>query len=449
MRRVIPLMVLVLAIYSTVTMAQGNRQAFLPIVFSPGVPPPTLTASPTRTITPTPQSGGVATLPNSSFYEQRYSDGAVAFVGEAQNNTEGAVGYLEFDVELYSDGVLVHSFHYTNPYGGFTGYLLPGEKQCFEVSDGRNEGLPAFDSYVIHDPEYVVLSDPVEPLLIGNLDGGIVTGEYQITGFIANEQDYAYKDVSLNGTLYNANGVVVDCNSFDYNRGLKFDVNANRNVAIEQHFVLRPSYASVSDFRVTAYGIPLDGPLTPTPTFTITPTPSNTPTNTPLPTSTPTTTPAPVALVPNGDFELGRNGDWEVNALPDRAIRSVSEYNGGVVPHSGEWLAIITGFVAHLNLEVSQSVVVPLGQPYLHFYYNIRSSENPANCDFNNGELTVNGVRKMGLDPCSYNNTNGWELGSVDLNEYAGQTVVISFNGAATSDSYLWIDDVGFSATPN
>lgn len=266
MRRAIPLIILVLAIYSTVTMAQGNRQAYLPIVYKPGVP----TVTPTATTTP--QTGEVVVLGNHSTYEHHYSPGSWFFVGEVQNNTSSMIDGLQFTVDLYHQEALVFAF--TSDLQ-FSGYLAPDEKQCFAVYSGPDEQVPFFDSYVIHDPSYTVSTSPVVELVASSFEGDLrrIT-VYDVSGFAYNANLYAVTRANANIVLYDRDGVVLDCNWHGEVGAQTFQIDAEQGKEVQDSFSRRAEYASVDSFGVQIYGIPLDGPFTPTPTLT----PSATPT---------------------------------------------------------------------------------------------------------------------------------------------------------------------------
>jgi uncharacterized protein YkwD len=145
-------------------------------------------------------------------------------------------------------------------------------------------------------------------------------------------------------------------------------------------------------------------PVTPTPTRTpVTPTPSITPV-TPTPTRTPVTpTPGtkrkayvPVvlafpeqstlpALVRNGDFELGANGNWQEESTqfgnrPGALIGN--QFPGNFTPYSGSYAAWLGG-----THDEYSSLYQSIRLPYVHglrlrFYFYVVSEENACDQDW-------------------------------------------------------------------
>ncbi len=253
---VMALVVMVLAVWSSVAMAQGGQRAYLPIALNAGVPP---------TITPTPQSGGVVVLDNHTAYPY---DGTPNFndwyiVGEIRNQTEQVIERLYLTVDFFAGSGLVstQTFAY-NP----VGYIPPGEKQCFWGKFGTpNNPLPEFDNYVIREPEYQTINAIVDPLLVGAVEITQTLRSYEIEAIVYNDTDNALVDIRPNYTLYNTEGDVAGCNYNGIDTPEDFDLDADRSRSIETEFGTREQYLDVVSYRVVAHGVRIEGTPTPTP----------------------------------------------------------------------------------------------------------------------------------------------------------------------------------------
>ncbi|MBP6015219.1 MAG: hypothetical protein KA586_00720 [Candidatus Promineofilum sp.] len=189
---------------------------------------------------------------------------------------------------------------------------------------------------------------------------------------------------------------------------------------------------------------------TATPQRTNTPKPTNTakPTNTPLP--TPTATLVGLPQLKNGNFDKGANGDWTEKVNEQAATGAIIlEPGGAISPRSGQYVAWLGG----ANDETqgfSQAVTLSGPGPlYLRYYYQIRSGETNG-CGFDVAGVFIDNdlVKVHGL--CEGEETSQWRKASIDLVDYVGDTVTITFLGEFDDNvlSSLFVDDVGITTTP-
>jgi hypothetical protein len=113
-----------------------------------------------------------------------------------------------------------------------------------------------------------------------------------------------------------------------------------------------------------------------------------------------------------------------------------------VVPFSGEWVAWL-GQQDSETAVLSQSMVVPPGQPLLSYFYWTDSSDG---CGFDFAGVYVNGATMVENTLCLPNSTGGWIQHSIDLTPYVGQEVVVEFvlRNDVSYVSNWYIDNVGF-----
>jgi len=157
--------------------------------------------------------------------------------------------------------------------------------------------------------------------------------------------------------------------------------------------------------QIAAFTVDLP-PVEPTPTTSSTPTPSS----------------SVDALINNGDFEAGNNGQWQqrssqgypliVATLPLPAL-------------SGQFAAWLGG----ADNEVSR-LIQPLSLPtadkiYLLFSYQLQSSE--VECDRDRATLFLGDKRLMALALCNATATDGWQEVVLDMTRYAGSDQQLQF----------------------
>jgi hypothetical protein len=163
--------------------------------------------------------------------------------------------------------------------------------------------------------------------------------------------------------------------------------------------------------------------------------------------------------VPNGDFESGPV-IWQAASTANPSDSLIYQSGGSpfplsIKPRSGSWVAWMGGYPAGVaeDARLSQDVMVQAGQTTLVFYQIVFGGED--NCASDYVRVLVNNVEVTGsrVGVCNAPSYGPWVRRSLNLSAYAGQTVKITFNFHAdastdTPASSVFIDDVGFSATP-
>lgn len=214
---------------------------------------------------------------------------------------------------------------------------------------------------------------------------------------------------------------------------------------------------------VTATSTPETVTATPTDTPTETPTESPTATPTATPTDTPTATPTPTATatpapsvctdqVVNGNFETGGTSWTQSSSSGFRLVCTNALCGAELNPRSGAYLAWLGG-ANREHSQVRQVVNVPAdAKATLRFWYWV-DSEDVCGYDFGYVRGESNGVvtTLQRYDLCSTKRTSQWVEGQVDVSQYAGQSVTISF---ATDTDYwyrssLLVDDVALLSGDN
>ncbi len=142
------------------------------------------------------------------------------------------------------------------------------------------------------------------------------------------------------------------------------------------------------------------------------------------------TTPFCSNLLANGDFEAGPS-DWSVFSRRGQpVICQAGTCNGAPPPYSGDYLAYLGG-VNRERAQLWQSVTVPSASPAtLSYWYQIQSVDGVCAGDV--GQVYVRlGNSRLVLQAhtlCAANNTDGWQLATVDVSSLAGQSVELGFS---------------------
>ena len=158
------------------------------------------------------------------------------------------------------------------------------------------------------------------------------------------------------------------------------------------------------------------------------------------------------SVIPNGNFDSGRNGDWTEYSTDTAPLilsaQEVIDFNGPtLVPHTGSYVVWLGGLLSE-NGGIHQQATIGTSTPHLHFYHSIRSAETV--CTNDQGRVKINGVTVKTINLClSLNNTN-WIKQSVDLSAYKGQTVKLELNITtnASSNSSWFVDSLSLQASP-
>ncbi|MFK7803142.1 MAG: trypsin-like serine protease [Anaerolineae bacterium] len=156
-----------------------------------------------------------------------------------------------------------------------------------------------------------------------------------------------------------------------------------------------------------------------------------------------TETPVPgTGPIPNGDFELGSNGDWdEASELEYQLIFSVAD-GLNISPHAGSYFAWLGG-ADNERAAISQEVEVPAGTTHLAFAGLIKSNDF---CGYDVAVVKFGDETWATYDLCNEKANDGWEQFSIEVSEYVGMEDTLKFlietDGAFTSSWYL--DDIEF-----
>ncbi|MFN8465639.1 MAG: trypsin-like serine protease [Caldilineaceae bacterium] len=226
----------------------------------------------------------------------------------------------------------------------------------------------------------------------------------------------------------------------------------------------RPNYYGVYT-RVSQYAQWIAGYVSgANPTATPTPNGTPSPTSTPVPTATANPNPSPNPSgnqVRNGTFEGGSNGDWSELSFKGYSLILQRNDLGGLVPHAGDWAAWLGGSNGEES-TLTQDVVLNGRAIALTFYYQINSEDD---CGYDTATVSVQSLaslaasglprtaagkstaqtaaKSVDFDLCYNNASSTWEQATLDLSEFANETVRLTFV-AKTDDSYLsslFVDD--------
>jgi len=165
-----------------------------------------------------------------------------------------------------------------------------------------------------------------------------------------------------------------------------------------------------------------------TPTGTVPPTPTHTPTTTPTSTrvtDTPTPTPTPTTTLPPNCQDLLINGDFEAGSLPPWGSAGAVWLGSGRDSLYGAWL----GGADNAGGELWQVVTIPAGANPVRWEFwwlaesEIEQPDDVLDVIVQYGDeqadhlLTLRAVAPLGQ----------WQQAAVDLTDYAGQTVSVTF----------------------
>ena len=155
----------------------------------------------------------------------------------------------------------------------------------------------------------------------------------------------------------------------------------------------------------------------------------------------------PLPAIQNGDFEQGDNGDWTVYSSGNYFL--VTDDWLPLTPHSGNWLAWMGG-APDEDSRISQGVTLPAGGPvYLRYYYQVDSQKTSCTEDWM--YFLVGTTQLASLRLCQASDTTDWEVGTVNLSAFAGQTITVTFQVTTSltgNGSGFFIDDVSLVRSP-
>ncbi|MGE5123058.1 MAG: hypothetical protein ACM3H7_00950 [Acidobacteriaceae bacterium] len=190
---------LLIALIAIGVSAGINSQTYLPIAYRQPTPTATQAIPPTQE----PYPYGVQYLPDINLYT---SGSLIHILGEVLNNTSDSLFGVGVGADFYDA--------YGQLQGGSVAIMTPldlpaGERGCFEIM--MNE--PDTWSYYELEPVTYTLGTSSAGLIILEHAGAydIDTGSYGITGQVRNDGDQISLNVSVGGTLYDADHMPVGC----------------------------------------------------------------------------------------------------------------------------------------------------------------------------------------------------------------------------------------------
>ncbi|NBH04887.1 putative Ig domain-containing protein [Amycolatopsis sp. SID8362] len=132
--------------------------------------------------------------------------------------------------------------------------------------------------------------------------------------------------------------------------------------------------------------------------------------------------------------KLGNPG-FESGTSPWTASSGViSTSSSGEAPHGGTYLAYLDGYGSTHTDTVSQSVTIPAGcHATLTYYLHVDTAETTTTTAYD--KLTVKAGSTTLASYSNLNQATGYQLRTVDVSAFAGQTVTLTFTG--TEDSSL------------
>ena len=150
--------------------------------------------------------------------------------------------------------------------------------------------------------------------------------------------------------------------------------------------------------------------------------------------------------VNNGDFEQG-NIAWVSHSSLSlgNLILPSDNLPTSIAPHSGKWLAWLGGVNAETS-SIETSLQVPAHAPYLVLWNRVKSIE--TDCTKDVAAIKINGSEVDSIGLCASTTTLGWLSRSINLSDYAGQTVSLTLQvttDAAIASSFF-VDDLVFRA---
>lgn len=178
-------------------------------------------------------------------------------------------------------------------------------------------------------------------------------------------------------------------------------------------------------------------------------------------TLSPTSTPLPEWMfhVGNGDFEIGHQRWGESLQNYNQQYDGLVTNDASIKSRSGTYYAwfggadsIYSGITA--TAQLSQTVTVPAGAPYLRLYYLAKSADlciKNGTSYYDYAQVLVNKVVLTKIELCAEKTVDKWMPLTFNLTAYKNQSVVITIQ--TTNDDSLissfWVDDVGFVPTTN
>lgn len=229
MKRSIAAMLLFVSMSITVGRAQISECVFAPcVIYLPVI------VSPEPTI-----------LPNHSAWLS--SGGSLHVVGEIQNDTSQNLTFVHVYADFFDSGGQIIG---TDSDDIELHILAPGVKTCFHTSISSPNN---WKSYSFERPTYDTTSQSAPKLTVLSSSASVNRyGEYEIVGLVRNDDSTQIQYAEAVATLYNATGLVVDCDyDFVNNTGL----NPGQSSAFDITFYSRTTFADVASYRLQVSGL--------------------------------------------------------------------------------------------------------------------------------------------------------------------------------------------------
>ena len=152
---------------------------------------------------------------------------------------------------------------------------------------------------------------------------------------------------------------------------------------------------------------------------------------------------AATCAIPPAGGNLLRNPGFESGDTLWSATPNVINQGGGQPNHTGTWNAWLDGIGSDHTDSIAQSVTIPAGRPAsLWYYVHIDTDEGATTSIYDT--MTVRAGSTVLQTLSNVNAMNGYQLRTVDLSAYAGQTISLSFTGVedVSAQTSFVLDDV-------
>ncbi|GAB3141304.1 hypothetical protein GCM10027258_23690 [Amycolatopsis stemonae] len=124
----------------------------------------------------------------------------------------------------------------------------------------------------------------------------------------------------------------------------------------------------------------------------------------------------------------------------------ITDSSSGEAPHAGSHLAYLDGYGSTHTDTLSQSVAIPAGcHATLTYYLHIDTAETTTTTQYD--KLTVKAGSATLASYSNLDKATGYQLRTVDVSAFAGQTVTLTFTGAEDSSlqTSFCIDDTALT----
>jgi hypothetical protein len=155
-----------------------------------------------------------------------------------------------------------------------------------------------------------------------------------------------------------------------------------------------------------------------------------------------------VDQVANGDFESGPTAWQEYSAL---GFFIIYPFYGEPQkpPHSGSWEAWLGGGAGE-TASIDQNIFISTTRPLLQYWTWIVSDD--PDCSKDEAKVLVNSILLSHMNLCQSASNEKWEMQTLDLSGYAGQSVNLKFlvttDAGEETISNLFLDDISLQGSP-